>query len=86
MRAPRSGSPVVDELFRIAYRRGMNQSEIALRIGTYPARVNGWFTGRNSPTQRSVDEFAQAIGVEIVIREKRPDDDEMDYGDGRTRY
>ena len=64
-----SQSELVNRLFEIARKRGLNQADMAKKIGTYHTSVNSWYCGRNVPKIKSVEEMAQALNVRIVLEE-----------------
>jgi len=44
---------------------GMNQSELARRIGVERAAVSKWVTGRATPTLENLQKAAQVLGMSI---------------------
>ena len=59
---------IVHELVAARARAGLSQSEVAQRMGTTQSVVARLEGGKATPSLRSVQRYAQAIGCRAVVR------------------
>lgn len=69
--AIRTADPILRKLFTIAHQRGITLQEIARRIDRTTPAVSTWKHGKHTPTMIDVVVFAQAIGCDIEVVEKK---------------
>lgn len=67
----KSSSPTVRRLFELSNLTG---AEITERINAGKHSVSRWRSGQNAPSILFVEEFAWAIGYEIVLVKKNNDE------------
>lgn len=63
---------IARELIAARTRAGLSQEEVAQRMGTTQSVVARLESGRRSPSMRTVQRFAQAVGGHLVLRIERP--------------
>jgi ribosome-binding protein aMBF1 (putative translation factor) len=56
------------EIHRLREKRGLSQRELAERLGTTQSAVARLEAGNVSPSLPTLDEVANALGVELVVR------------------
>ena len=56
------------ELMAARMRAGLTQGEVAARMGTTQSVVARIESGRGTPSMRTVQRFASAVGVRAVVR------------------
>lgn len=56
------------ELIAARTRAGLTQAEVAQRMGTGQSTVARLESGRGTPSLRSVQRYAQAVGYRAVVR------------------
>ena len=59
---------IARELIAARARAGLSQSEVAQRMGTTQSVVARLESGKRSPSMRTVERFAQAVGGHVVFR------------------
>jgi len=69
--AIRTADPILRKLFTIAHQKDISLQEIARRIDRTVVAVSRWKGGLNTPTMIDVVFFAQAIGCDIEVVEKK---------------
>ena len=62
---------IASELIAARTRAGLTQSEVAERMGTTQSVVARLESGRSMPSMRTVQRYAQALGVRAVVRLER---------------
>ena len=70
MRALRVSDTFPPNLLRVRRRAGLSQEQLAFRAGVTRNYVGGLERGEKSPTLRTVDKLAEALGVspdELVV-------------------
>lgn len=63
--------PIVAALRQRRYDLKMTLHELEERSGYPENTINGWETGRTVPPLSRMIDWAQALGMELVAREKR---------------
>lgn len=64
-------SRLVQDLVRLRRKAGLTSSEVARRMGISRQQVYGIETGRGGdPSSRTMERYAKAIGVRILVRER----------------
>ncbi|HMN20193.1 MAG TPA: helix-turn-helix transcriptional regulator [Ottowia sp.] len=61
-------SAMARELIAARTRAGLTQAEVAARMGTGQSTVARLESGRGTPSLRSVQRYAQAVGYRAVVR------------------
>lgn len=59
---------VAREFIAARTRAGLSQTEVAQRMGTTQSVVARIESGKRSPSMRTVERFAQAVGGRVVLR------------------
>ncbi len=50
---------------------GLTQMELAVKLGTSPAHVSLWETGRNLPDSKHLENICNHFGVELLFSKKQ---------------
>lgn len=72
LKSPRSVSPTVRTIFHHIDARDLSQNRVAQAAGFTAGMLNGWRRGANSPGIINLELLADVLGLEIIVREKRP--------------
>ena len=59
---------MVRELIAVRARMGLTQADVAQRMGTTQSVIARLESGKRAPSLRSVQRYAQAIGLRAVVR------------------
>ena len=57
---------LVNYIFTILEKKGINQKELATRLGKSEAEVSKWLTGSHNLTLRSISKIEAALGIDII--------------------
>lgn len=71
MREGKRLPPIITALRQRRRDIGMTQRELSRRVGYPENTVWGWENARTSPPLMRLIDWAQALGMELVAREKR---------------
>lgn len=68
---PRTASSTLRTIFNHMDELRLSQSAASYAIGAHPGRLNSWRNGSHEPGIVNVELLADAVGLEIVVREKQ---------------
>ena len=52
-----------DRIKAIMDEHGLNQTDLAKRLGTNPSSVSSWLSGRKNPSSQTITQICEAFGV-----------------------
>lgn len=82
----RNPHPVMTQLRKIRRAQKLSQGAVAKRIGVETPAICHWETGSKLPLMFNFMCWAEALGVEITVKEITHETVSLDARDGRTAY
>lgn len=64
--------PIIQRLYRLRLAKHMRRPELAKKLGYAHGQLLGWELGKTNPEFRIVAEWAQALGLQIILQDAPP--------------
>jgi DNA-binding XRE family transcriptional regulator len=64
---PDAGRDLVQALIEARQRAGLTQTAVAARMGVLQGNISRLESGQFSPTMRTLQSYAQALGAQVVL-------------------